>query len=354
MLETNDSTYLKRCIELAGLGLGHAAPNPLVGSVIVYKGLIVGEGYHQKCGQAHAEVMAIRSVKDQSVLQESTLYVNLEPCAHYGKTPPCCNLIIEKKIPRVVVGCIDPYSKVAGKGIAMLQHAGCNVTLGVLEPESKELNKRFFTFHLNKRPYIILKWAKTHDGFIDIERKPGFEIGSYWITNEISKMLVHKWRTEECAFMVGANTVLNDNPRLTVREWSGRNPVRIIVDKDLSLPSDKYVFNNEAKTIVFNQKKQGCEKHLAFIKIQFDHKLPLTIMQQLYEHQVQSVIIEGGSKTLQMYINAGLWDEARVFTGARFFGKGIKAPEFNAIPNEQLILGDTCLEFYRNPMCIDL
>jgi diaminohydroxyphosphoribosylaminopyrimidine deaminase/5-amino-6-(5-phosphoribosylamino)uracil reductase len=348
MFNQDDKIYMQRCIDLAMLGIGEAAPNPMVGSVIVHNGIIIGEGYHKKCGQPHAEVNAINSVKDQSLLKESTIYVNLEPCAHFGKTPPCADMIVEKKIPRVVIGCIDSFAKVAGKGITILKNAGCIVDVGILEKECLELNRRFFTFHEKKRPYIILKWAQTLDGFIDVDRKQDEAIESYWITNQLAKMLVHKWRTEESAFMVGANTVLNDAPQLTSREWSGKNPIRIVPDKDLSLPATLQIFNNDAPTIVFNQMKDEKKDNIQFIKVNFDKKLNINIMKSLHELEIQSVVIEGGRKLLQSFINENLWDEARVFTGNRYFKKGTKAPEFKGFQVSETMVGDCWLRVYKN------
>lgn len=348
MSKTEDLLYMQRCLDLALLGLGNAAPNPMVGSVIVHNGKIIGEGYHQKCGGAHAEVNAVNSVKDKSLLKESTIYVNLEPCAHYGKTPPCANLIVEKQIPNVVVGCVDPFAKVSGKGIETLKNAGCNVDVGILEQEGKELNRRFFTFHEKKRPYIILKWAQTLDGFIDIDRKSNDAIEPYWITNNLAKMLVHKWRTEESAFMVGANTALNDNPRLTVRDWSGRNPVRIIADRDLSLPISLHIFNNDAKTLIFNKVKDERIGNHEYIKINYDENMPEQLLDKLFQLEIQSIVIEGGRKILEQFINKNLWDESRIFTGNKYFSKGTKAPDFKANQVSEKLVGDCWLKVYRN------
>ena len=301
MSTIEDEKYMQRCLELAKLGLGEAAPNPMVGSVIVHKGKIIGEGYHHKSGDAHAEVNAINSVKDQALLTDSTIYVNLEPCAHYGKTPPCADLIVEKKVPRVVIGCVDSFAKVAGKGIEKLRKAGCDVKVGVLEQECLELNKRFFTFHEKKRPYIILKWDETTDGFIDVLRKPTDPIEPHWITNDLAKKLVHKWRTEETAFMVGTNTARNDNPRLTTREWSGRNPVRLVVDRSLSLDRSLYIFNNEAKTYIFNSKKTETIENLEFVKVDFDESILSNVLNRLYESDIQSIVVEGGRQLMQNY-----------------------------------------------------
>ncbi|MBN1252190.1 MAG: bifunctional diaminohydroxyphosphoribosylaminopyrimidine deaminase/5-amino-6-(5-phosphoribosylamino)uracil reductase RibD [Bacteroidales bacterium] len=339
---------MTRCIELAKLGLGSAAPNPLVGSVIVYKGKIIGEGYHQKCGEAHAEVNAINSVKDKSLLSKSTIYVNLEPCAHHGKTPPCADLIVENKIPRVVIACIDIFAKVSGKGIEKLKKGGCDVTLGVLEKESLELNRRFFTFHSKKRPYIILKWAETLDGFIDKYRSSSDPIEPIWITNSLSKILVHKWRTEETAFMIGTNTAMFDNPQLTVREWNGRNPVRIVLDKKLRLKNTLKIFDSAATTFIFNEQKDEIKENLHFIKTNFTDNSLKEILNILYQKEIQSVVVEGGKELLDSFIDQNLWDEARVFVGKVKFGNGVMAPFFNYIADKEVFINESKLMFYRN------
>lgn len=314
-----------RCIELAKNGLGTTYPNPMVGSVIVYDGKIIGEGWHKKSGEGHAEVNAVNSVKDKSLLKKATIYVSLEPCSHFGKTPPCCNLIIENEIPNVVIGTVDPNIDVAGKGIKKLIEAGLNVSIGVLEAECQELNKRFFTFHNKKRPYIILKWAESFDGFIapltKLEQKP------VWISNEFSRQLVHKWRTEEQAILVGTQTAIDDNPKLDVRDWFGKNPVRIVLDQHNRIPKDSHVLNNKLKTIVLTDSSNAINsENTIFETIDFKKNVAGQIADCLYKHQIQSLIIEGGRQTLQTFIDENLWDEARTFTGKTFIGKGIKAP----------------------------
>ncbi|ULC60626.1 bifunctional diaminohydroxyphosphoribosylaminopyrimidine deaminase/5-amino-6-(5-phosphoribosylamino)uracil reductase RibD [Flaviramulus sp. BrNp1-15] len=308
--------YIKRCIEIAKNGLGATRPNPMVGSVIVLEDKIIGEGYTSAYGSNHAEVNAINSVKNKDLLKEATLYVTLEPCSHFGKTPPCSDLIIEHKIPNVVIGTIDTHSKVSGKGIEKLIKAGCNVTVGILEDKCKQHHKRFFTFHNKKRPYIILKWAETTDGFIAPRTKK--EKKPVWITNTISQQLVHKWRAEEQAILVGTNTVLQDNPTLTVRNWTGQNPTRIVIDKTEKLSKDFNVFNNEAETIIISEKN-----------IVFSKGLASQICETLYKIDINSVIIEGGLRTLQTFIDENIWDEARVFTGNIQFKEGVKAPHFS-------------------------
>ena len=339
--------YIKRCIELAKNGLGATYPNPLVGSVIVHNDSIIGEGWHQKAGGPHAEVNAVNSVKDESLLKKSTIYVSLEPCSHFGKTPPCSDLIIAKGIKKVVIGAVDPFAEVAGRGIKKLMEAGCEVQVGVLEQECQDLNKRFFTFHQKKRPYIILKWAQTADGFIapkiQEKREP------VWITNQYSKQLVHKWRSEEQAILVGTNTAIADNPKLNTRLWKGENPVRAVIDKKLKIPEESALFDGTIKTIVLTEnEKKSDNNNLAFEKLDFQQDLPNQICEVLYRHNLQSVIIEGGAKTLQTFIDNNLWDEARVFTGISEFHKGVKAPEFSGKMFSKTTLERDTLKFYKN------
>lgn len=317
----NEEFFMQRCIELASKAMGCASPNPMVGSVIVYNNKIIGEGYHEKYGSHHAEVNAINSVKDKSLLLKSTLYVNLEPCAHFGKTPPCSDLIIQNKIPEVVIGCVDTFSEVSGKGIERMRSVGIDVKVGVLENESRELNKRFFTFHEKKRPYIILKWAESKDGFI----APKNQTKPFWMTSSESKKLAHKWRAEEDAILVGRITAEKDNPSLTVREVEGSNPIRIVIDKDLKLSADFNLFNNDAKTIVFNQLKSEENNSNNYIKINFNN-LTKNILQELHKQNIQSIIIEGGTITLQSFIDKNLWDEARIFTTNKTLTEGVKPP----------------------------
>lgn len=317
--------YMQRCLELATNGRQQVAPNPMVGSVIVHNGKIIGEGYHQKYGESHAEVNAIRSVKNKELLKEATLYVNLEPCAHHGKTPPCSDLIIEMEIPRVVIGCQDSFEKVSGKGIERMRKAEIEVIVGVMEKESIELNRRFFTFHSSKRPYIILKWAETIDGYIDIDRTNG-EKGISWITNPLLRIPVHKWRSEEMGIMVGTNTAENDNPSLTTRDWAGKNPYRFVIDRDLSLPQNLNLFDGTVPTWVITTKRTEDTKPFSFIFIDFNKEMLQKTMQELYKLEIQSIIVEGGKELLQSFIDEDLWDEARVLIGNKTFGAGIKGP----------------------------
>ena len=332
----NEEFFMKRCIELANKAMGCSSPNPMVGSVIVYNNKIIGEGYHEKYGSHHAEVNAINSVKDKSLLLKSTLYVNLEPCAHFGKTPPCSDLIIQNKIPEVVIGCVDTFSEVSGKGIERMRSVGIDVKVGVLENESRELNKRFFTFHEKKRPYIILKWAESKDRFI----APKDQTKPFWMTSSESKKLAHKWRAEEDAILVGRITAEKDNPSLTVREVEGINPIRIVIDKDLKLSADFNLFNIDAKTIVFNQLKSEENNSNNYIKINFN-KLTKNILQELHKQNIQSIIIEGGTITLQSFIDNNLWDEARIFTTNKTLTEGVKPPAIEGkIISEDEIGGD--------------
>lgn len=342
----NQEKYIRRCIELAKNGLGTTYPNPMVGSVIVYEDKIIGEGWHKKSGEAHAEVIAINSVKDKFLLRESTIYVSLEPCSHFGKTPPCCDLIIKNEIPNVVIGTLDSNVKVAGNGIKKLIEAGANVTVGVLESECKELNKRFFTFHEKKRPYVILKWAESQDGFIAPTKNLRNEQKPFWITNEFSRQLVHKWRSEEQAILVGTNTVIVDNPKLDVRDWTGNNPIRIVLDKNNRIQKDSHIYDNQVKTIIFsNLANTNNGENTTFEVIDFEQNLAQQILKVLYKYNIQSVIIEGGRQTLQTFIDENLWDEARLFIGNIAFENGTKGPIIalrkmvkHSIGNDELLI----------------
>jgi diaminohydroxyphosphoribosylaminopyrimidine deaminase / 5-amino-6-(5-phosphoribosylamino)uracil reductase len=319
--------YMQRCLDLALSGLGHVAPNPMVGSVLVADGHIIGEGYHRRYGSHHAEVEAINAVADAGMLKEATLYVNLEPCCHHGKTPPCTDLIIKSKIPEVIIGSVDPFYAVAGKGIARLRGNGCRVQVGVMKDACRELNKRFFTFHEKKRPYIVLKWAQTADGFIDIDRLPNAEKRPTWITSERLRMLVHKWRTEEMAIMVGTNTALKDNPQLNVRDWHGHSPTRLVLDRNLKLTETYHLLDNSQPTFIINEIKQESTKNIQFVRFPFDENLLTSIMSFLYVRGIQSLLVEGGRYLMQSFIDEHLWDEARIFTGTQFFGSGVAAPK---------------------------
>ena len=341
---------MHRCLELARNGLGHVSPNPMVGAVLVHNDRIIGEGYHKKFGEAHAEVNCIASVsqEDRQLIRESTLYVSLEPCSHFGKTPPCADLIIRHDIPRVVIGCRDPFKEVDGKGIEKLMAAGIDVELGLLEGEGKDLNKRFFTFHTKHRPFIVLKWAQTADGIIaapvnppagwrrhsgdcDIERAVHERL---LISNEYSNRLVHKWRSEEAAILVGTNTALLDNPSLTTRLWAGPSPVRLVMDMNLRLSSSLKIFNHEVHTIIFNSIKQEEDGNLLYYRLNKDDKVIHQMMNALYQLGIQSVLVEGGARLLQSFIDEGLWDEAWVITGS---GANSDLKQINGLPVPLLI-----------------
>ena len=338
-----------RALELAQLGLGSVAPNPSVGCVITHKNEIIGEGYTSPYGGNHAEVNAINSVEEQSLLPNSTLYVTLEPCAHFGKTPPCANLIVEKKIKRVVIACLDPFAQVNGLGIKRLIEAGIDVKLGTLESEAQEANRRFFTFHQEKRPYIILKWAETADGFVDKIRIDSSE-ASLKITCEASNILVHRWRTEEAAIMVGKNTALLDNPNLTARKYEGKNPIRVLLDGSIETPESANIFNEEAETILFceREKEKGKrKKEKELIEVESVRDLE-SILTELYNRNIQSVIVEGGPTLHASFYEAELWDEIRRFVSPATIEKGVKAIQFNLSPECETKVGNDRLLTYRN------
>ncbi len=347
---SRDEFYMERCLQLAANGLGTTYPNPLVGSVVVYNDLVIGEGWHRKSGEAHAEVNAINSVRDHELLKDAILYVNLEPCSHFGKTPPCADLIIEKEIGKVVIGSLDFNDRVCGKGIERLKSAGCEVVVGVLEERCKELNKRFFTFHLKKRPYIMLKWAESFDGYVSPERFEDVNVDEvenrkpFWISNTYSRSFVHKLRAEEQSILVGARTALMDNPKLDVRSYAGRNPLRILIDRKLSLHKDSNLYNGEVETLVFCETLPIMNRYLPkveFIKLSFGDYAEERILDELYHRGIQSLIIEGGGQTLKGFIEKGLWDEAIVLKGKSIFGKGTRAPQIvGELKSSFTILGD--------------
>ncbi|WP_072765303.1 bifunctional diaminohydroxyphosphoribosylaminopyrimidine deaminase/5-amino-6-(5-phosphoribosylamino)uracil reductase RibD [Arenibacter nanhaiticus] len=343
--------YISRCIELAKNGLGTTFPNPMVGSVIVHNDKIIGEGYTSPYGGPHAEVNAILSVADPSVLAEATIYVTLEPCSHFGKTPPCADLILKHKIPNVVIGLLDPHEKVAGKGIEKLKAAGCHVSVGVLKKECKDHHKRFLTFYEKNRPYIILKWAETSDGYIaPSQEKRNSTPEPFWITNANSQQMVHQWRSEEQAILVGTNTALQDNPKLDVRHWKGKNPIRIVIDKALKIPSHYHLMDGSVKTIVLTavEETNAHIKDIDYEIIDFSGNIAQQICEVLHKHQILSVIIEGGSQTLQSFISENLWDEARIFIGKPVFGKGLKAPTINGRRHSEQYIDTDNLIFLKN------
>lgn len=336
---------MNRCIQLAKNGLGTTYPNPMVGCVIVYKDTIIGEGWHRKSGESHAEVRAIASVKNQDLLKEATLYVSLEPCSHYGKTPPCSDLIIEKGIPEIVVGSLDPNPLVAGKGLEKLRKAGCRVTQGILEEACDELNKRFFTFHKLKRPYIVLKWAETQDGFMAPATQENQQ--PYWISDSYSRQLTHKYRATEQAILIGHQTVLADNPSLTTRSWHGSSPLRLVIARD-GLETNFKLFHDGNPTLVFqalyDDKRDGYQS----VAIDFKSDIARQICDYLYSNGIQSLLVEGGCRTLQTFIDSGLFDDILVFVGTKRFESGLPSPTFKASLKERLSIGSDTLLVYKN------
>jgi|SRR5664280_313205 diaminohydroxyphosphoribosylaminopyrimidine deaminase/5-amino-6-(5-phosphoribosylamino)uracil reductase len=346
MQETDDIKFMRRCLELASKAEGLTYPNPMVGSVIVYDGKILGEGYHLRSGESHAEVNAISSVLDKTKLKLSTLYVNLEPCSHFGKTPPCADLIISSGIQKVVVGTNDTSEKVAGEGIIRLMEAGCEVRTGVLEADCRRLNRRFFTFHEKKRPYITLKWAQSSDGFLDIIRSESHSTEPNWITGKPERVLVHKWRASEQAILVGAGTVRADNPRLNVREWKGADPMKLILSSSGSLKKGSFLNNTESKTIIFTHNSGEDIPGIVMVVLREVVPASVQICEYLYSSGIQSLFVEGGAMVLNHFISTGLWDEARIFTGDGHFREGVKAPLNNGIPFSKSDFSGSTLEIY--------
>ena len=342
---TTHDFFMHRCLELAENGAGHVAPNPMVGAILVHDTIIIGEGYHQQYGGPHAEVNCISSVKEENraLIPHSSLYVSLEPCVHFGKTPPCTDFIIEKKIPEVIIGCRDPFKVVNGKGIEKLKAAGMSVLQGVLEQECKQLNKRFFTFHTRHRPYIILKWAESADGKIAAN---GTE--RLLISNEQTNRLVHKWRSEEASILVGTNTALFDDPELTTRYWNGPSPIRLVIDMDLRLPASLKLFNEKQRTVVFNTVKHEESDNLAYYQITEDVNLVHQIVNALYQLKIQSVLVEGGARLLQSFIDEELWDEVKIIKNEKLrINNGLAAPELELEnPVEQMKIVDDSIRVY--------
>ncbi|UCE93894.1 MAG: bifunctional diaminohydroxyphosphoribosylaminopyrimidine deaminase/5-amino-6-(5-phosphoribosylamino)uracil reductase RibD, partial [Flavobacteriaceae bacterium] len=341
--------FMERCLELASHGLGLVYPNPMVGAVIVYQNKIIGEGWHQKAGSPHAEVNAINAVRDKSMLQKSVIYVNLEPCSHHGKTPPCADLIVKHGIPKVVVGSLDPNPVVAGRGLKRLEDNGVELIKGVLKQECEELNKRFYTFHKKKRPYVILKWAQSKDGFI-FPNTENIKKGSpVWISNEFSRQKVHQWRTEEASILVGRKTVEQDNPRLNSRDFKGNPLYRIIIDPELRLTGDLNILDGSGPTLIFNairQEAENNENNIEYCQLNFKGEVVEQILQVLYHKGIQSLIVEGGSITLESFMQSGLWDEIRIFEGAEDFNKGLKAPYFEGKLQAEFQIGNDKLFMY--------
>ena len=342
-----DEKFMMRAIDLARLGMGSVSPNPMVGCVIVHHNVIIGEGYHAEYGKAHAEVNAVNRVRNKELLKDSTIYVTLEPCAHYGKTPPCADLILLHRIPRVVIGTIDPFAEVAGKGVKRLRDGGCEVLSGFCEEKCVELNRRFFTFHQKKRPFIILKWAQTADGFIDIDRSSEHYGQPTWITNDLSRIAVHKMRTDEAAILVGTNTARKDNPSLTVRDWSGKHPLRLVIDREDKLPRGLTLFDHCEPTVVYTSRDKQNEVNLIYQKIPFDGNEINEILSDLHKRGIVSLIVEGGQKLLESFIRSEIWDEARVFTGKNVFHRGVKAPGFDGILLKSEELDDSWMFLFR-------
>jgi diaminohydroxyphosphoribosylaminopyrimidine deaminase/5-amino-6-(5-phosphoribosylamino)uracil reductase len=351
MTETEDIKFMRRCLDLASKAEGMTYPNPLVGSVIVYEGKILGEGYHLKPGEPHAEVIAINSVSDKAKLKLSTLYVNLEPCSHFGKTPPCADFIISNQIPRVVIGTTDTSEKVSGKGSKKLLDAGCEVITGVLESECRRTNRRFFTFHEMRRPYITLKWAQSADGFLDIKRTEGHGTGPTWITGKPEKVLVHKWRASEQSILVGAGTIRADDPFLNVREWKGQDPLKLILSRSGSFSSRLTIGNTKNNVVVFTHNAQAEMPASAKVLLQEGKPSSLQISDYLYSVGIQSLFIEGGAEVLSHFISTGLWDEARIFTGKQYYRGGVVAPLINGILFSKTVFSGSSLEVYLKNGC---
>lgn len=326
MPQTGDVKFMRRCLDLAVRAEGLTYPNPMVGAVIVHDELIIGEGYHLKAGEPHAEVIAINSVRDKSGLKESTLYVSLEPCSHFGRTPPCADFIISQGIPRIVIGTIDTSSSVSGRGVDQLVKAGCDVSTGILEDECRRLNRRFFTWNEKRRPYITLKWAQSSDGFIDMRRTPGSDSEPNWISGRAERVLVHKWRSAEEAILAGAETIRTDNPRLNVRHWKGKDPVKIILSRSGNL--NKYLSGYETNgiVIVFTGYDKADTGDSEKVILRQDIPAAVQIADNLFQRGIQSLLVEGGAQVLNHFISNGLWDEARIFSGIREFSDGVKAP----------------------------
>lgn len=326
MVLDNDIKFMRRCLDLAAKAEGMTWPNPQVGSVIAHNGTIIGEGYHFRAGEPHAEVNAVNSVRNPDLLKESVMYVNLEPCSHYGKTPPCADMIAASGIKRVVIGTIDTSDKVAGKGISVLRNSGCEVITGVLEDECRWINRRFFTFNEKKRPYIILKWAQSADGFIDYERERNPSVKPAWITGNPERVLVHRWRAAEQAILAGAGTIRSDNPRLNVRYWTGSDPVRVILSRSGILDKESAVFRTNGTNIVFSVKTDSDPASSETVNLNGSRSSATQVAEHLHSKEIQSVLVEGGAEVLNHFISEGLWDEARIFTGRQLFDKGVKAP----------------------------
>lgn len=348
MAEKDHIKFMQRCLDLAGKAAGMTYPNPLVGCVIVHNGLIIGEGYHRKAGSDHAEVIAVNSVPDAKLLTDSILYVNLEPCSHFGRTPPCADMIISKGIRKVVIGTSDTSEKVSGRGIAKLRDAGCEVITGVLEDKCRWVNRRFFTFNERKRPYIILKWAQSADGFLDYNREKGHLNKPVWITGEAERILVHKWRSEEQAILAGGGTIRADNPMLNVRVWDGKDPMRIVLSRSGLIGKEAAVFMQNGPSIVFTQKTGAEFENSEIVKLKAGKKSEYQVLEYLFASGIQSLIVEGGADVLSQFISAGLWDEARIFKGMDNFSEGVKAPAITGKAASRLRFSGSALDLILN------
>lgn len=342
-----DQFYMRRCLQLARRGTGYVSPNPMVGAVVVCRDRIIGEGYHRRCGEAHAEVNAIGAVQDERMLSCSTLYVSLEPCAHYGKTPPCAELIIRKKIPRVVVGCLDPFEKVSGRGVQLLRDAGVEVVIGVLEKECLELNRFFMFAQKHRKPYVVLKWAQSADGYIDRKRTTAAEPAERFST-PVSTTMVHRLRSEVDAICVGEGTARLDNPSLTVRHWSGKNPLRIVFDRNQTLPQTLHLFTDGLPTWVLTETDAEDFGNVRFLKSEIKNPTLSNWLDILALHRIQSLLVEGGGKLLQRFIDEGCWNEARVEVSEKMVGNGVKAPKLVNLPIEIWPLDKTSIYCFRN------
>lgn len=343
-----EDKYMARCIELARGGESNVAPNPMVGAVIVHNGLIIGEGFHRKYGEAHAEVNAIASVQDEELLKDSTIYVSLEPCSHYGKTPPCSELIIKKGIPRVVIGCLDPFPAVSGRGVKMLREAGVEVLTGVLEKEACELNAVFLTFQSEKRPYVYLKWAQSADGFMDRLRSDA-SVPAVTLSSLEMLRRVHHLRANVAAIMVGTRTALLDNPSLTVRHWAGRSPVRVVLDRNLRIPAHYHLLDGSVPTLVFTASEMESRKNVEYIQLDFTQPVLPEILRRLYERNLNSLMVEGGAVLLDHFLQAGLWDEMRVETVPVCLYEGVNAPDIKR--SYPMVVSEVMQSGFSGPAC---
>jgi diaminohydroxyphosphoribosylaminopyrimidine deaminase/5-amino-6-(5-phosphoribosylamino)uracil reductase len=343
-----DPKYMQRALELALMAGGNTRPNPLVGAVIVHDDRVIGEGYHARAGEPHAEVVALNRVKDRTLIPESDIYVTLEPCSHHGRTPPCAEMIVREGFRRVIIGTRDTSRKVSGRGIEILKAGGCQVIEGVLENECREVNRRFFIWHEKGRPYIVLKWAVTSDGFFDAERNPEMPKGPNWITGNQERILVHKWRSEEHAVIIGENTLCNDDPLLNVRHWTGMDPVRVVISDSPERLAGYRMFRGEGSPVIlFSPGIDGAEEGVEYFRTGDRQSTVEEALKELHRREIQSVMVEGGANLLSQFIGAGLWDEARIFRGYRNFGSGLKAPGLQGRIVQSILFESSRLEIIR-------